>query len=57
MIEQGTVDGQPAVLSYVDANMVPVDDKANAVMIVASLADGRKIFLNVPQPDLDLPLE
>ena len=48
MIELGTIDGQPALLNYVDANLVPVDDKADAAMIAAWLEDGRHLFLIVP---------
>ncbi len=48
MIEIGTVDGMKATLSYVDADMVPVDDKDDAVMISAWLEDGRHLFLFVP---------
>ena len=46
MIERGTVDGHPAVLAYVNDQMEPVANKRDATMIVASLDDGRKIFLN-----------
>ena len=45
MIERGTVDGHGAVLSYVNDKLEPVDDKNDATMIVASLDDGRKLFL------------
>ena len=51
MIEVGTVDGQRAMLSYLDANLVPVDDKENAVMISAWLDDGRHLFLVVPREE------
>jgi hypothetical protein len=48
MIEQGTVDGQPAVLAYVNAKFEPVG-KRDATLLVASLADGRKLILEVPR--------
>jgi hypothetical protein len=44
MIERATVDRQPAILSYVNDKFEPVD-KRDATLVVASLDDGRKLFL------------
>jgi len=49
MIETGTVEGQKAVLSYVNDKLEPVDDKRDATLVVASLEDGRKLFLIPPK--------
>jgi hypothetical protein len=48
VIEAGTVDGKKATLSYVDDMLVPVDDKADATMIVAWVEDGHVLYLRVP---------
>jgi len=47
VIEQGIVDGQLATLAYVNDDIESVD-KADATMVIASLEDGRKLFLNMP---------
>jgi hypothetical protein len=51
MIERGTVDGQPAILAYVNAMFEPVD-KRDATLLVASLADGRKLILKVEKGEM-----
>ncbi|HEV7432143.1 MAG TPA: hypothetical protein VGN77_03805 [Steroidobacteraceae bacterium] len=50
MIERGTVDQQPAILSYVNDKFEPVD-KHDATLLVASLDDGRKLILVVPKAE------
>ena len=49
MIERGEVNGQDALLSYVDANFVPVKRKSKATIVVAWLENGRRLVLMVPQ--------
>lgn len=53
MIEMGIVDGKKAVLAYVNDKLEPVD-KRDATLLVASLEDGRKLFLINKQPVQDI---
>lgn len=46
MIERGTVDGQDALLTYVNDAFVPVE-KRFATLLIALLDDGRKIVLSM----------
>jgi hypothetical protein len=48
VIERGTVDRQPATLSYVSDKFEPVD-KRDATLVIASLDDGRKLILVAPK--------